>query len=261
MKFHTVSQVAWSVTWLALGAFCHDLRAADWSSIHGNNRSTTPQSTPQSQINRESQPVVHPEPQPHQQIQPAHEQPHVAEPVRPPPVMVNHVGEQPHAVVRTQTAEVDRRRMDIDEDRRQSFFWSDYHRGMHVDRLPAGYHRFRFHNHDYFYFEGVFYDGGTSGYVVIDPPVDADIPEVPPGAETMEVNGTVYYYADGVFYVQQADGSYVVVAAPIGVTVSMLSPDATLTTINGTTYYQAEGTYYLPVMQNGVTAYLTVAQP
>jgi len=151
--------------------------------------------------------------------------------------------------------------MDIDDERRQSFFWSDYHRGMHVDRLPDGYHRFRFHDHDYFYYEGVYYDDEPSGYVVVDAPVDADVPDLPPGAETVVVSGTVYYYADGVFYVQQADGSYVVVAAPMGVTVSELPPDAVPVVVNGTEYYQADGTYYMPVMQNGVTAYLTVQQP
>ena len=151
--------------------------------------------------------------------------------------------------------------MDIDEDRRQSYFWSDYHRGRHVDRLPDGYRRFRFHNRDFFYFEGVYYDDEPSGYVVVDAPVDADVPDLPPGAETVVANGTVYYYADGVFYVQQADGSYVVMAAPMGVTVSELAPDAVPVVVNGMTYYQSDGTYYLPVMQNGVTAYLTVPQP
>jgi hypothetical protein len=72
---------------------------------------------------------------------------------------------------------------------------------------------------------------------------------------------TVYYYAAGAFYIQQPDGSYVVVAAPMGVTVTLLPPDATPVVINGTTCYQADGTYYQPVMQNGVTAYLTIAQP
>ena len=279
MKFPILNHITLSVVLLAVGVFCPNLRGADWASLQGNNRSAPMQSAPhpqpqarenqplahapeprsQPQINHESQPVIRPEPQP--AVQPVREQPRFVEPVRPPPAAVDRGHEQPRVVVRPQTAEVDRRRMDIDEDRRQSFFWSDYHRGMRVDRLPDGYHRFRFHNHDYFYFEGVFYDAGATGYVVIAPPVDADIPDVPPGSETVDVNGTIYYYADGAFYVQQADGSYVVVAAPIGVTVSILSPDATLVVINGTTYYQADGTYYLPVIQNGVTAYLTVAPP
>jgi Family of unknown function (DUF6515) len=269
MKFPIFNRLALPATLLAVGAFCQNA-SAQWSSLHGNNRPAPQQSAPRPQSPpvyhapapqvHETPPAIRPEPQVHQEIQPAHEPTHAVEPVRPTPAAVDRAREQPPAY-HTQAAETDRRRMDIDEDRRQSYYWSDYHRGMRVERLPDGYHRFHFHDHDYFYFEGVFYDSGPSGYVVIDPPIDADIPDVPPGAETVQVNGTVYYYADGTFYVQQADGSYVVAAAPIGVTVSMLSPDATAVVINGATYYQADGTYYLPVMQNGVTAYLTVAQP
>jgi hypothetical protein len=176
-------------------------------------------------------------------------------------VAVDRAREQPQAAARTPAGEVDRRRMDIDEDRRQSFFWSDYHAGMRIDRLPDGYRRFNVRGHPFFYYEGVYYDGGPSGYVIVAPPVDADIPELPPGTETVEVGGIVYYYAAGAFYVQQPDGSYVVVAAPMGVTVAELPPDVATVVINGTAYYQAGGTCYLPVMQNGVTAFLTVAQP
>lgn len=276
MKFHSFNRITLSVTLLAVGAFCPNLHA-DWGSLHGNNRSAPAQSAaprPQPQINRAPQPVSHaPEPQirepqpavrpepPRQEIQPVREQPHVVEPVRPPPVAADHAREQPQAAVRARAGETDRRRMDIDEDRRQSFFWSDYHKGMQIDRLPDGYRRIGVRGHPYFYYEGVYYDNGPSGYVVVDPPMDADISDLPPGTETVQVGDMLYYYVDGAFYVQQADGSYVIVAAPMGVTVSMLPSDAIQVGINGTTYYQADMTYYLPVMQNGVTAYLTVPQP
>jgi hypothetical protein len=275
MKFHIFNRVTLSATLLAFASLSPNLNAAGWGSIQGNNRGAPAQFSaprPQPQVNRapqvnreppvnrepqirETQPVIRPQTQPafrpaepRQEIQPAREQPSVQQPLR-------------ATVERSRTSETDRRRMDIDEDRRQSFFWSDYHRGMRVNRLPDGYRRIHVRNHDFFFFEGVFYDDEPSGYEVVAPPVDADIPDLPPGAETVEVDGTVYYYAGGAFYVQQSDGSYVVVAAPIGVTVSMLPPDAVAVTINATTYYQADATYYLPVMQNGVTAYLTVAQP
>ena len=116
-------------------------------------------------------------------------------------------------------------------------------------------------DHDFFYFGGVYYDSGPSGYEVCAPPVDANIPELPPGTETIQVGDTVYYYAAGAFYVQQPDGTFVTVVAPLGVTVSLLPPDATSIVINGIGYFQADGVCYQPVMQNGVTAYLTVPQP
>lgn len=118
-----------------------------------------------------------------------------------------------------------------------------------------------FVGHPFFYFEGVYYDQGAAGYVIVAPPLGAVVSELPPGAETVVLGDTVYYYAGGAFYVQQPDGSFVVVAQPIGVTVTMLPPDAISVLINGIVHYQADSAYYLPVMQNGVTAYLTVHLP
>jgi hypothetical protein len=252
MKLHTLNRITLLSTLLAVGAFCLNLHAAGWGSLHGNNRSAPMQSAPrpQPQMNRAPQPQVHVSEQ-HQEIQPAREQPHPVE----------HFQPAPEQVDRARAGETDRRRMDIDADRRQSFFWSDYHAGMRIDRLPDGYRSIGVHGHTCFYYEGVFYDDGPSGYVCIAPPVDADVPDLPPGAETVEVNGMIYYYAAGTFYVQQPDGSYIVVPAPLGVTVAELPPDAVSVVINGTGYYQADGAFYLPVMQNGVTAYLTVQQP
>lgn len=269
MKHPLFNRITLPVALLAMGAFCPNLHAG-WSSIQGNNRSAPAQPAPRPQpqppmVRQAPPPVVRPAPQP---------QIHAPEPVvRPEPprqetqpvVRVQpQIGAPRQPVVSVDQArvgEADQRRMNIGADRRQSFFWSDYHSGMRVDRLPDGYRHFRIRDHDYFYFEGVFYDDESSGYVVIAPPVDADVPDLPPGTETVVANGTVYYYAAGAFYVQQPDGSYVVVAPPIGVTVSELPPDAVETVVNGVVYYLADGTYYLPVMQDGVTVFLTVAQP
>jgi hypothetical protein len=151
--------------------------------------------------------------------------------------------------------------MGIDDERRQSYFWSDYHAGMRVDHLPDGYRHFGLHGHDYWYFGGVYYGGGPDGYMVIAPPVDADIPELPPGAETVQdASGNTYYYAGDAFYVQSSDG-YVVVAPPLGVTVTAPPSDAVPVVINGIQYFQSGGVYYQPVIQDGVTVYLTVPQP
>lgn len=271
---------------LAASAFCPNVHAG-WGSLQGNNRSAPTQSAPrqQPQINRapqpqsrepapvarpEARPAFNPQPQPEVRPEQAREPQPVARPEAPRQEIQPAVRVQPQigaprqpvvSVDQARAGEADRRRMDIDADRSQSYFWSDYHSGMRVNRLPDGYRHFRFRDHDYYYFEGVFYDDEPSGYVVITPPVDADVPDLPPGAETVVANGTVYYYVAGTFYVQQSDGSYVVVAPPIGVTVSELPPDAVETVVNGTVYYLTDGTYYLPVMQDGVTAYFTVTQP
>jgi hypothetical protein len=259
MKLFTHYRITLSLMFLAVGAFSPNLHA-DWGSLHGSNRSSSgPSSSPrQPQVNHESQPVVR-APEPRQEIRPV-EQPRTVNSSQQTPAGVDRFRETPPIAAQASVAEADRRRMDIDADRRQSFFWSDFHAGMRINRLPDGYRRIGIRGHPYFYFEGVYYDDGPSGYVIVAPPLGAIIPELPPGAESVVIGDTIYYYVAGAFYIQQANG-YVVVAAPLGVTVSELPPDAVPVNINGTVYYVADGAYYLPVMQNGVTAYLTVQQP
>ncbi len=251
MKLFSISRLTLAVTLLTAGA--SPLMAANWGSLHGSNHSA-PASRPVAQPARA--------PQENRVVTPAvrQESVRVVTP-RQEVVPENRNVNRPVMENRTPAAEGDRRRMGIDEDRRQSYFWSDYHSGMRINRLPDGYRRFRLHDHDFFYFGGVYYDGDASGYVVCAPPVDADIPELPPGTETIQLGDTVYYYAAGAFYLPQPDGSFVVVAAPLGVTVSLLPPDATSLVVNGANYFQADGVFYQPVMENGVTVYLTVPQP
>lgn len=230
---------------LVVGALCPNIVNAGWGSLQGNNRSAPPA---RAAAPRPEPAAPRPEPQ-RPEPQPAvREQPRVEDHARPAPVEVD----------RARADQADRQRMDIGEDRRQAAFWSDYHAGMRIDRLPDGYRSIGVHGRPYFFFQGVFYDNGPSGYVVVAPPVDAVITDLPPDTETVVVGDTTYYYAGGAFYVQQADGTYIVVAAPIGVTVSTLPPDATPVTMSGITCYQSAGAFYEPVMANGVTVYLTI---
>jgi Family of unknown function (DUF6515) len=259
MKLHIPDRITCFSLLLALGASCPNIVHAGWGSIQGNNHSAPaehsfsaprPQPTaprPEESAPRpEAHPEIRPEPQPV-----VREQPRVGNNIRPEPVEVNRV----------RAVQADHRRMDVAAERSQSFYWSDFHAGTRINRLPDGYRRIGVRGHPYFYFGGIFYDSGPSGYVMIAPPLDAEIPDLPPGTETVVLGDTYYYYAGGAFYVQQSDGSYAVVAAPIGVTVSTLPPDATPVTINGITCYQSDGAYFEPVMENGVTAFLTIQSP
>ena len=247
---------------------------ADWSSLHGSNGSAAPA---RAEAPRPPEKASHPQAaqravEPRQSAPVVREQPKAVEPRQMPIVrevqrtivQVPQENRAPAQQIRTpQSAranEADRRRMDIDQERHQSYASSEYRAGMKFDKLPDGYRRVRFHDHDYFYFDGVYYDNLATGYVVVYPPVGAAIPELPEGAETIVVGDTNYYYADGVFYLWTTNG-FATVAAPLGVTVAMLPPGAIVQVINGMVYYQANGTYYQPVFENGVTAYLTVAAP
>ena len=256
MKFHPCLRLAFTL--LLASAFGPNLHAG-WGSIRASNHSSAPAPRPQAPVNRSPQirqapaqvtrPEARPEnPAPAQVMCPEN---------RPAPVQQP----RPVAVESARADQADRQRMDIAPERSQSAYWSGYRPGMTMGRLPDGWRRIGIRGHDYFYFGGIFYDTGPAGYVVIAPPVDADIPELPPDTETVVVGNTVYYYAAGAFYLQQPDGSFIVVAAPIGAVVSLLPPDAVPVIINGTTYYLADGVYYQPIMEDGAVAYLVVPQP
>ena len=279
MKISIVRSITLPVGLLTAVVLVSSLQAAEYGSIRGNNHSAgpsrpAPHQQPQSQTVRQPEehqapppsrpeqyvqprPAEHPEqraPQPDQRD--FHQEQQASQP-RP----AEHFRPAPEQVDRARVEQADTRRMDVAPERRQAYFWSDYHRDMHVDRLPDGYRRIGVRGHFFFYFGGVFYDNGPSGYVVVAPPMNAEIPELPPGAETVVVGNTVFYYVAGAFYLQQPDGGFTVVGAPMGAVVSMLPPDASEVDVNGTGYYLADGVYYLPVMQNGVTAYEVVPQP
>jgi hypothetical protein len=107
------------------------------------------------------------------------------------------------------------------------------------------------------YYDGVYFQPTTAGaYAVVAPPVSVIVPQVPNGAEAIVVGPTTYYFAGGAFYLQQPTG-FAVVPAPLGVTVTGLPPGAAPVTLNGAIYYTTGSAYFRPVMQAGVTVYVT----
>jgi len=157
----------------------------------------------------------------------------------------------------SQWAKADHRHVDIEAERHHAFYWSGFCAGMAVAVLPPGYVQVSAGGAGYYYYDGVYYQPTTSGnYAVVAPPVGAIVPQLPSGAETFAVGPATYYYAGGAFYVQQPT-RFAVMPAPFGVNVTMLLPGAAPVVINGVLYYLANYVYYLPVMQGGVTVYVT----
>ena len=151
----------------------------------------------------------------------------------------------------------ERRRLDIEAERRHAFYWAGYHPGLTVSILPVGYVQVSVGATGYYYYDGVYLQPTTTGcYAVVAPPVGVIVPQLPDGAEAITMGPTTYYYAGGAFYLQQPTG-FAVVPAPLGVTVTGLPPGATPVVINGVMYYMADPNYYMPVLQAGVTVYVT----
>ncbi len=127
-------------------------------------------------------------------------------------------------------------------------------RGQRVHDLPQ-HVSIIFNNQNYFYDDyGNCYQQQDGDYVVVQPPVGAVVPALPPGIVTVVVGPTTYYYLDGVFYVAQ-DNSFAVVNPPPGIVVPDLPAGANQVVVNGNLCYQFDGFNYQPSIQDGVTVY------
>ena len=127
-------------------------------------------------------------------------------------------------------------------------------RGSHFHDLPH-HISIVFANRNYFYDDdGNYYEQQAGDYVVVQPPVGALVPMLPPGVVTVVSGPTTFYYLDGVFYVSQPP-NFAVVNPPPGIVVPELPAGASQIIINGQVCYQFAGLNYLPSVQDGVTVY------
>ena len=95
------------------------------------------------------------------------------------------------------------------------------------------------HDHD-------FHDGDHGYYGWHDhPQYGWHMHHLHPGYYTIWVDGTQYYYYDGLYYQYVGDGDFVLVNPPYGAYVSAIPPDFQPVLINGRTYYTSNGVYYL----------------
>lgn len=63
--------------------------------------------------------------------------------------------------------------------------------------------------------------------------------------------GKSYFYQDGVFYTQGADGEYQVIVPPAGALVEMLPDDSETIVLDGTEYYKVDDTIYRVIVSEG----------
>jgi hypothetical protein len=69
------------------------------------------------------------------------------------------------------------------------------------------------------------YDG-EEGYLLTSPPIGYESEELPDGAETVDVEGTTYHYADWGFWQAKSGGGYIVVAPPPGAQVKTIPEES-----------------------------------
>ncbi|MBW2231904.1 MAG: hypothetical protein JRH17_16080 [Deltaproteobacteria bacterium] len=103
---------------------------------------------------------------------------------------------------------------------------------------------------------------GEEGYVLSTAPVGHQQEQLPDGAETVEVDGKTYYYADAAFWHEASGGGYVVVTPPVGAEVSSVPEEALPDTEGEVMVYQYDDLYLTKdVNQSGKTIYRVEPQP
>lgn len=147
--------------------------------------------------------------------------------------------------------------------------------------LPYGCYPFYWGDYQYYYGDGFFYQYDGSQYTVVEPPVGAQVTELPSDAKPITINGQQYYEDKGVYYqaVTKDDGTTVYqvmgkdgvlntgetgvasVTPRVGDLVQQLPADCRKIHLNGNTYYVSEdGIYYQETRDaNGNTAYKIVS--
>ena len=111
------------------------------------------------------------------------------------------------------------------------------------------------------WYKKVIYDG-EEGYILTTAPVGHELDELAEGAETIEVDGATYYYADWSFWQAAAGGGYIVVAPPVGAEVSSIPEEAIRDEEGDVVVYQFDDLYFTQDTNDaGGTIYRVEPQP
>ena len=157
--------------------------------------------------------------------------------------------------------------------------------GFSIGVLPYGYYPFYYGDFQYYYSDGLFYQYDNSQYTVVEPPVGAEVKELPEKAQSIVINGQQYYELNGVYYqpVTKDDGTVVYQVAgkdgelntgtdvqgdqyqgpQMGDVVGQLPPDCRKIKVNGEKLFVSpDGVYYQELTDDkGNKSYKVVGLP
>lgn len=163
---------------------------------------------------------------------------------------------------------------------RPNYGYYNYYRpylGFSFNVLPFGYYPFMFGADQFYYSGGLFYRQYENQYKVVDPPVGAEINEVPEEASEIVINGQTYYEYKGVYYTKMLDASgktiYTVAGKDgvlnteegaadlpeIGASLSELPEGSNEVTLKGERYFVSpDGVYFEQVNEGTTISYRVV---
>jgi len=165
---------------------------------------------------------------------------------------------------------------------RPYYSYYNYYRpflGFRINVLPFGYYPFYFGPDQFYYSGGLFYRQYENNYEVVAPPVGAEVPSLPSGAQKVTINGQDYYEYKGVYYTEStnADGKTVYVVAgkdgvlntgdtespnyQIGDVIDQLPEGCREVTIKNEKYYVSpDDVYYEEVIDGNKTGYRVIGK-
>jgi hypothetical protein len=87
--------------------------------------------------------------------------------------------------------------------------------GIRVPSLPGHAPPIVWRGSNYWFWSGVWYAPGPSGYVVVRPPYGVIVADLPPFRTLVTIGGITYLYLNGVYYRERIEGGYEVVPTPV----------------------------------------------
>ncbi len=81
--------------------------------------------------------------------------------------------------------------------------------GYVYPRPPYGFYPIPWYGHHYYYYDGIYLSDSPTqeGYEVVYPPIGMCVDQLPSGAQQVQVNGLIYFEANGVYYQHVFDGA------------------------------------------------------
>ncbi len=99
-------------------------------------------------------------------------------------------------------------------------------RGYYLAALPVGALAIGYGGYQWFFHSGVWFRPYGPRFVVSGAPIGAYLPYLPNSFVTLNINGLLYFYANGVYYAQSGNpAGFVVVAPPNGADVAVPEPN------------------------------------
>jgi len=112
---------------------------------------------------------------------------------------------------------------DADHKRSRRHMGPPFRHGQVIAKLPHGHRTVYVDRSPYYFYDGIFYRPGSSGYVVVSGPVGAIVANLPLGHSRVSIGGALYFTFGGNYYRQVPQG-YVVAAPPPDVAVQPPPP-------------------------------------